>query len=177
MIVLKPDGLAGWLVRNNEERAARVIKAIQTTVALRGPAIAQDVVAETRPLPVDRGEYRRGFHARDTKSGAVFLNSAPHAPIVEMGRRPGRYPPLQVIERWVRRKFRLQLKRFSARRARGGAGLSEREREVRSATFLVSRAIARRGIPGKHVMARVEKRLTPEVEAAARAAAGGEGGG
>lgn len=162
---LAPEEVEFAVVDGERARVARMVEAIQRTVALHGPRIAQEEVDKADPKPVDVGTYRRSFDAYDTPLGAVFLNTSAHGSIVERGRRPGRWPPREAIERWVRRKFRLRLSEMSRR---GG-----REAQVRSIAFAVARKIARVGIPGKHVLARTEKRLTPIVAEAVRRAAAG----
>jgi hypothetical protein len=83
----------------------------------------------------DRGGYRRGWKARATANGAILMNDAPYSPIIEDGRRPGaRRPPLPVIERWAKRKLALT------------------SEEAKRASFPIARAIAVRGIKGKHVL-------------------------
>ena len=105
----------------------------------------------------DRGTYRRGWRARATANGAILMNDAPHAPIVEDGRRAGaRRPPLPVIERWAKRKLALT------------------SAEAKDAAFPISMAIAKRGIPGKHVLRQavpvLVKLVQLEVEREVRAA-------
>jgi hypothetical protein len=160
------------LLTDHEERVQRAVAAIQTTTAMEGPRIAQQEVDATKPFPpVDRAEYRRHFEAYFTRWGAVFVNSSAHAPFVEKGRKPGRWPPRDIIERWVRRKFSGQMKEVGRRR-RGARGM--RDRWARGMAFVIARKIGTRGIEGKNVMARTELRLTPLVTEAMVRALGAE---
>lgn len=169
---VEPGELAKVIMDDHFERVEEGIRAIQRTVAVEGPRIFQEEVDRTEPhKPVDRGEYRRHARVYETPRGAIFANDAPHAPIVEDGRRPGRWPPRDAIEGWVRRKFRLRISELVPAR-QGRSVRAARERWFRSMAFLVSRKIARRGIEGRHVMARTEARLTPLVEQAVRSARG-----
>jgi hypothetical protein len=179
---LDPAQVGAVVVAREKERYRRMVAAVQRTVALHGPRLAQEEVDRTDPKPVDRGTYRRSFEVHDLPDGAVFLNSSPYGEIVERGRRPGRWPPIDKIEQWVRRKFRVQLGQFKSRRKtvverrfvvlrRKVTLASQRDREVRSIAFLVARKIARRGIEGKRVLFRAERRLTPIVRDAVRLAA------
>lgn len=178
---VKPGDVAAWLMENDEERRKRIVKAIQTCVSTEAPRLAQQETHAAKPVPVDRGQYLRGFVSYPTDHGSVFINHAPHAPIVEDGRRPGKFPPVDAIEAWVRRKFRVRFQ--EARRALAASrGRAQKARviapakdvSVRSIAFLVGRAIARRGLPPHRIMARVEARLTPLVYKAIGKAARGE---
>lgn len=180
-----PEDVEFEILEDAAARRLAVVSAIRETVQMHGPRIFQEEVDRTQPLPVDRGEYRRHTEAVDLPGGAALLNTSPHGPIVEWGRKPGsRFPPMDVIERWVRRKFRLRLKDYSGRRKTvnertwyGGRRkrrlTSARDRAIKGITFVIARKIARDGIPGKHVMLRTEHRLTPLVnEAVGRAEPG-----
>lgn len=180
-----PEKLGDVILEDHFERRREGVAAIQRTVAVEGPRIAQEEVDATRPFPpVDRADYRRRFQAFDTPGGAVFANTAAHAAFVEGGRGPGKWPPREAIERWVRRKFRLQMSEMRRaastatrgfrldRGARARTIQAAADQAVRRVAFLISAKIAHRGIPGKHVMARVEARLTPLVVDAVRKARG-----
>jgi len=62
------------------------------------------------------------------------LNTAPYASIIELGRRPGKFPPPGVLRGWITRR------------------LGKTEAEARAMEFVVSRAIARRGLRARLVM-------------------------
>ncbi|HYD02629.1 MAG TPA: hypothetical protein VEB22_15485 [Phycisphaerales bacterium] len=91
---------------------------------------------------VDQGTYRRGFQARKIAGGAEYGNDAPHAGVVEHGRRPGAPgPSAKHLEGWVRRK------------------LTVKPSEARRVAFLVARAIHERGLPPKAIMRRTWARV------------------
>jgi hypothetical protein len=91
---------------------------------------------------VDTGAFLRAWKAEATQDGARLYNDAPHAPIVERGRRAGAaMPPPDAIARWVRRRL----------------GVSESE--ARSVAFVVARAIATRGLVGR----KIAERAAPEI--------------
>lgn len=95
-----------------------------------------------------KGRYNRGWRSRMRGWGAVDIyNAARHADYVENGRRPGaKQPPLDVMERWVRDKIGVPPSRDKQGRFSSAP--------YRAVAFLIARAIARRGIHGKFVMAR-----------------------
>lgn len=103
--------------------------------ALRGQAYLVDQTSRLKV--VDRGRYRQGWKGVAHPLGGRLYNDAPYAGVIEEGRRPGRFPPVDVMQRWVQRRL-------------GGRGLSRGD--VKSVAFLVSRKIAREGIPGKYVL-------------------------
>jgi len=131
-------------------------------VALRGEA-AGPVVAEYLGL-VDRGTYAQRFRARRTRRGAELRNDAPHAAVIEFGRRPGaRWPPQSAILGWIRRKgidvSALADVRIGKRRKKRGAGWTKGRRQgvrrgQKQLAFLIARAIGTRGLPAHAVFRR-----------------------
>lgn len=98
-------------------------------------ALLERLVAEHAPVGVfgARGGFKgsifaelRGIPVRELLVGSTAL----HAPFVERGRMPGRMPPGAPIRLWVEKKLGL------------------RGKEARSVTFLIQRAIGRRGTSG-----------------------------
>ena len=75
--------------------------------------------------------------------GAIVGVSAPHAAFMEYGRRPGRMPPAQPIEDWVRQKFSLSS-----------------ETEIKSLAFVIRRSIAQNGIAPRQFFAKAWDRST-----------------
>lgn len=63
-------------------------------------------------------------------TGVVAASQA-YAPVVELGRRKGSFPPLGPIQLWVRRKLNVP------------------EERVRGVAFLIARKISKRGFPGR----------------------------
>lgn len=84
------------LVGEKLPRAA-LIKAMQAG-ALRTERIA------VKKSPVDLGRYRDSWRVDLLEDGAELVNDAPHAAVIEFGRRPGqRPPPLLAILEWAQR--------------------------------------------------------------------------
>ena len=102
-------------------------KAGLLAAALRGRDL---VVRETgKQRKVDTGRFRTSWKAERTRDGAVLLNSAPYAAVIEGGRRAGaRMPPVGPIEAWARRKG------------------------IDADPWAIARAISRRGIPGVFIL-------------------------
>ena len=113
------------------------------SAAMRGRAL---VVKETAKKGlVDTGRYRNAWKAQSVSNGAVLLNDAPYAAVIEGGRRPGaRMPPRGPIEAWVHRK---------------GIGIP---------AFVIQRAIARRGIKAKHILKNALPKIQKYVQADVR---------
>jgi len=104
-------------------------------VALRG--VHEGAEVAERLQIVDRGTYKQRFKARRTRTGAELRNDAPHASVIEWGRRPGAArPPLAPIIGWVRRKLGIA----------GPAG--------RSLAYVIAQAIGARGLPAHAVFRR-----------------------
>lgn len=93
-------------------------------VALRGARLgaARGVSHARRAGIRATGTYEQSFVAHETKDGAVVGNASEHAVFVEVGRRPGRRPPLDAILKWLVNKglISLRLPRLSDREARRG---------------------------------------------------------
>ena len=95
--------------------------------------LKQAVVDRT---PVDTDKLRGGITSETISVfpdlvGSVSSGPTPYAPVVEYGRKPGKFPPVDVIKKWVIRKLQVP------------------EEEVDSVAFLVGRHIATHGIEGK----------------------------
>jgi hypothetical protein len=78
--------------------------------------------------------------------GVVLYNQHPAASTIELGRRPGRFPPTRAVEQWARRRL----------------GLSQAE--AARAAFPIARAIARRGLKPREVLSGATKQLEKTVE-------------
>lgn len=107
-------------------------------------AIVQDLEREVKIRARQRPDGRDGRfmgHLEGSIAGEVrgqgleltgVVNSPmPYAPVVELGRRPGKFPPLGPIQLWVRRKLNVP------------------ESRVRGVAFLIARKIAAQGFPGR----------------------------
>ncbi len=156
-----PEQFARELTRKTARRR-KMFKDVAFEVALRG--VAEGAAVATRIPIFDRGTYARRFKARRLPEGAELRNDAPHAGVIEFGRRPGRRPPpVAVILRWVRRvgldvsglasKRRGVRKKSKGKRARKGRVQGVRRAQAQVA-FLIARAIGRRGLPAHAVFRR-----------------------
>lgn len=114
-------------------------------------------------VPVDRATLRNAIGSRverDRDAVRGFLevspSAAPHAAVVEEGRRPGKFPPVRAIEAWVYRKGLGASVSRSGRIRRPGPNIladptARPDRKIREIAFLVARKIAREGTEGKHM--------------------------
>lgn len=84
----------------------------------------------------DTGYYKRAWKYEVGASRITIYNAAPYAGVIEDGRRAGsKAPPSDVLVTWVRRKLKVP------------------KAEARSVAFVVARAIGKRGLKGRHVLA------------------------
>ena len=127
------SGFGQAIQRGTVSGAARCIAVMQRRTR-------EAIAANPRGIG-DGGAVNTGSYLRSWRStalvpiGAALFNSALHAAIVELGRRPGaRMPPLDAIARWAQRRL----------------GLSYAEARARA--FLNARAIQRRGLLPRLVM-------------------------
>ena len=101
MPVWTPDGFARELGRHVKARRKQIRDAAYE-VALEGVHKGANIAEELRV--VDRGIYKQRFKARRTRVGAEIRNDAPHAGVIEFGRRQGaKPPPSSVILSCIRR--------------------------------------------------------------------------
>ena len=91
---------------------------------------------------VNTGFYKRAWKMEKLSNGVRVYNAAPYAGIIENGRRPGRFPPLKVIEKWAQRRLGLSAK------------------EAKRAAFPIAKAIAKRGLLARKVLERDEPSIT-----------------
>lgn len=114
---------------------------------------------------VNTGDFIRRWRMVETRNGARLINDHPAAAVIEWGRRPGsRMPPWRAIMEWARRRLP-KFRRLKLTRGRRKAGplsqaqvrateqrISDSFAELRSAAFLIARAIARRGLIGRRIL-------------------------
>lgn len=88
-------------------------------------------------VPVDTGLMRGSYRVERVAGGAVVENTAPHAAVMEYGRKPGNAPWRPLFE-WAMRK------------SRGSTAPGEsREKAAGRLAAAAQRAIKRRGIIGR----------------------------
>lgn len=173
--VVGPKELGASLEKWNNEMFESLVGDIRKTVKVNAPRIAQQLIDGESPPPVDRGTYRRSFSCDDIPGGVVFYNFAPHAAIIEEGRRPGaKMPPLQMIFDWVKRKrigakVHGPVQEFVGPQQKGRR-MSGRKAAVmnaqRWAALQIARKIAARGLPAHKIVSRTHEKLMPLVETA-----------
>lgn len=118
----------------------------QETEAVLGVITARLEAEVARRTPTGVGGeagLRGSIHGEVTAAAGtvtgVVGTPLEYGEVVELGRRPGTFPPRAPIELWVRRK------------------LGVPAAEARSVSFLVARKIARRGFPGAHMFEKAWK--------------------
>lgn len=122
-----PGILHRVLDRAAERLITTMVTEMEREVAMRAPRGATGMLQQSMA-----GEVRgRGLAIRGVVGSSLF-----YAPVVELGRNPGRFPPPGPIQLWVQRKL----------------GISGKE--VRSVAYLVARKIARHGTEPQRVIER-----------------------
>lgn len=131
-------------LRNRLRRDTKFVEEAALDAALRGE---RDAVALTdRKGLVDQSQFKLGWKHRRIPRGAELGNDAPHAPVIEYGRRPNRPgPPLAPIREWVYRKLV----------ATGQVA----EEDADGLAFVIRRAIHRRGLPPHRILHHVQRNL------------------
>ena len=135
--IRSPKDLGPALRKLGRSMDAAMIVALRKT-ARWGAGQALMVSATTQPRPRASGTYERSFVVTKIPKGALLSNSAGHAIFVELGRRPGRMPPVARILEWM------ILKRID-----GDIGRA----------FQIARRIGRRGIKGRKIMQQLQPLL------------------
>lgn len=152
-----PKELGPALRKLGKNMQAGVVTALRKT-ARWGASDAVRVSATSNPRPRARGAFERAFVVTKLADGAALSNSAKHARFVELGRAPGRQPPVQAILEWMIAK-RIGKKDDPATQA-----IARR----------IARKIGRKGTRGSFVfrrlIPRLRKRLQIEMSLAMRGA-------
>lgn len=116
----------------NLEQVDELMSAEQQIALEKSLILAQDAIEGRTPVNIGnlRGSIDRVTQGtRFNFYGEVFTDSI-YGPPVEYGRKPGKQPPTDAIEAWVRRKLGVDAT------------------EARSVAYLIARAIGRRGTQG-----------------------------
>lgn len=95
-------------------------------------------------MPVDRGLYRGGWHVRETATGALVYNNAPHAAFIEYGVRRARIGQAMIdaLTDWVLRKGLVA-------RASDRAGRASTRQQAQNIAWAIAKDMQRRGIFAK----------------------------
>lgn len=120
------------VMRGAKRGAMRAVKTLQTATSKAPPVNPSGIGSGGA---VNTAFFKRAWKWEEVPDGARVYNAAAYAGIVEYGRRAGsRFPPLDTIEAWARRRL----------------GLSKKE--AKAAAFPIARAIARRGLKGRKIL-------------------------
>jgi hypothetical protein len=146
------DSALRRLIRDKEKE----LQGDALEVVTRG--VAHAVALTNADGLVDQAAYKRGWRAKRIPGGASLDNAAPHAGVLERGRRPGaRRPPLAPILAWVKRKFPAATGRKK--------DISAEHRRI---AFAVQAIIGKRGTKPHFVMRRTRKAMQEWWRAAVR---------
>ena len=178
---VKLSDLGKWPAKVAHERHGAIVNAIRVSVKTNGPAIIQAVIGGVKPYPpVNTGEYRRNWKVRNITDGVLLFNPTKQAGVIENGRRPGfgisrqgqedlaRWAhlhgmdrkPMSRRERATRRKMRTE---GYGKEAFRGRIRWQQDSRARSIAFLIARAIKRRGLPAKHILAMAKPFIVMQV--------------
>ena len=139
---LAAGGVEAALKRGCVSGAARCVPIVQRSVETAPPANPAGVGTGGA---FNTGQYKRAWKSAPIPNGAVVSNDQKYAVIVEEGRRPGAaMPPDSAIRPWIQRRL----------------GLSDKE--AASLSFVIRRAISRRGLLPRKVL----QRALPEMDEA-----------
>ena len=146
-----PRELGAALHKLSRDMDRAGVEAMRRT-ARYGHSQVQRVAAQTRPRPRASGTYARAWTVVKVDDGALLANTAKHAVFVEVGRKPGKRPPLAAILRWV------ELKKI----AKGS--------KAKRVALAVQRKIGKHGTKGRYILKRtipiMQKRLRIEIDLA-----------
>ncbi len=150
-VITTARGFPGEIKRLHERIARKIVVATHE-IAHRG--LAEAVRITNTEHIIDQSAYKRAFRVDDSqrrrstdgqrdmrfrKMPAMLINDAPHAAVIEHGRRKGaKMPPDDAIRGWVRRKL----------------GIGDSDPKQDRVVFAVRKAIAKRGLKPKKVMFR-----------------------
>jgi len=134
--------LAGYISRVPKERHDAAVKAARRTMHERGRMFVVQANRAAQPRPAfDRGDYERSWKVVNIAHGVRIFSQSVYASIIERGRRPGTFPPIQPLVDWVHRH----------KLATNESVLKSAELSI---AFAIAASIKRRGLPAKHVFER-----------------------
>ena len=156
--IRSPKDLGPALRKLGRSMDAAMIVALRKT-ARWGAGQALMVSATTQPRPRASGTYERSFVVTKIPKGALLSNSAGHAIFVELGRRPGRMPPVAKILEWmILKRIDKQISRQQGRDA-GGRFVAATQEQLHAVALRIARAIGKRGIKGRKIMQQLQPLL------------------
>ncbi len=108
---------------------------------------AERLLAEAKRIAwseCDTGNFAEGYFVKRLGHAKYEVwNNVPYAHYVEEGRSAGKRPPSEALRGWAERR----------------GILTGRENKDKGTLYVISRAIGRRGISGKHILARAKQNL------------------
>lgn len=133
-----PEGLR-QLLQNVGKKFPQIAVRGMREVGLRLQGdFVQRQIQDTDPVPVDMGQYKAGWTKTNNPTGCVVGNTTKQATVVELGRKPGKMPPLEPLLFWAKRHG---FKRWAA------------------AAVAIQHKIALRGIKGRFVLKNTLRRF------------------
>ena len=122
------------LLRGVRSGAARAVDYLVKATRAAPPANPRGVGSGGA---VNTGNLVRRYRAIPLPDGAGITNDSSYWPIVEYGRRPGKFPPRADLVAWIRR--RVLAKPAPRRRSKSNATVSDKERAARDQKRLDAR--------------------------------------
>lgn len=152
------------------EQAPEIVGSEQRRAMQESVEIGQEEIVER--TPTNRGRLRTGIHTFIAEAGseiAGFVRTQPlaYAEVMEYGRDPGKFPPIDAIARWVHDKGIGGEIRTISRGPRKGTEYLKRapKSASRRIAFLIARKIAKEGIEGKFMFRDGGKAAEPAIRA------------
>lgn len=169
--VVDIPGFSKKLLKLASQFPDATIKGLQQAgIELQGPQI-QRKIAGAKPIPVDQGQYRATWEHTPTSTGCTVGNPTKHAAVVEIGRKPGKMPPIEPIAHWVYRHGKSFHLAAEARAIRSLAKLRKRKitkvqsklEAARMIALMIARKIKARGIEPRYVLKKAIVAMRAEI--------------
>lgn len=93
---------------------------------------------------VNTGNFARRWRVTPLPDGVALVNDSPYGPVIEEGRRPGKFPPKAELIAWIKRRLLVKPKPTGTKRSSGQRGRSEQDR-AKAAEKRLAADIARVG--------------------------------
>ena len=133
------------------KKRAESLRGLPARLDLIGRAMLPLYQQAATRAPINTGAYRMGWGYEVKGTSLLIFNTTPAGSVIEEGRRPGSAtPPPGAMRAWVEAK----------------TGLSGQQ--ASRAAYLISRAVARRGLPAYYIARDMLPVLKAKVGAAVR---------
>ncbi|HEV7282299.1 MAG TPA: hypothetical protein VGN57_19005 [Pirellulaceae bacterium] len=166
-----PQVAEAYFKKLEKDAQQAAVRAMRSTM-IHGEGKAKRIIAAEA---YDTGEGLRSvthdITVRDSRVTGHLFAAAPHMWWVEHGRKPGSFPNLDAMTKWVGRKLKergvntrvnLTYEQLKALATTGGKKATAQQKAYRehlSALYLIGRSIATRGTKEKRIFARLEAEL------------------